>query len=731
VSRSRVALLGAMALMLGGLGAAGPAAATSAPSGAASHAVPHYDHVFVIVEENHGFHDVIANPAAPNLNALASRYGLATNYYGVTHPSEPNYVALLGGGTFGVADDNPYYLNTVHRGSLISQLDHAGISWKAYLQGVPHAGYQGICYPAFCNGDPDKDPLYVSKHDGIQNFTTSRNAADWSRQVPIGQLRADLRSGAVPSFGYVIPDECHDQHGDPPYCVDSGTPGGTQDQRLVATGDHYLGSLVSTITGAPFWARGNNAVVITYDEGNDNAGCCGRTAQGGKVATVVVTSHGPRHLTDPAPYSHYSLLQTIQSSFQLGCLAATCDTTDVQPMTPLFRPAGTPAEQTHTLPVPHYDTTSPAPHEPVSYTTATPTSGGWTVQHAPRLGAGDNSFGAVAVVSRHDVWTVGNFLPDRQASNPDATRPLAAHFTGTRWVSTPTPSVGPNFDTLFGVAARPGHAWAVGVRIGPDYRAHSLIETWNGSRWTVAATPHLASQSDTLFAASAVASNDVWAVGERQDSAGRFSALVEHWNGYRWTVAPAANPGASGNHLDGVAAVSDDDVWAVGQRNGPHGDIPLVEHWNGHVWSTVRIGFPTAAAGLLDAVAARDGEVWAVGETDDAHHQGRPLVEHYAHGRWTTTTPSVGSAFTNLTGVTIADNTPWAAGTYYDPAAGAQKAIIIHRNQTGWHDVVAPSPGTGDTVLGGIAASGPNLWAVGYAKNTQARQPLIEHHQNR
>src|SRR5690349_11307924 len=246
------ALTGALAAVL--------VAGTSATAAAPAAAVPHYDHIFLIVEENHGFADVIGNPAAPNLNALARRFGLATNYFGVSHPSEPNYVAMLGGSTFGVADDNPYYLNTVDRPSLISQLDHAGLTWKAYLQGLPHPGYQGICYPANCNGAPDKDPLYVSKHNPIPNFSTARNAEDWSRQVPVEQLGTDLRHGTVPAFSLVIPDECHDQHGDPPYCIDSGTPGDPQDQRLVATGDRYLGQLVATITGAGFWAHGNNAI---------------------------------------------------------------------------------------------------------------------------------------------------------------------------------------------------------------------------------------------------------------------------------------------------------------------------------------------------------------------------------------------------------------------------------------------------------------------------------------
>src|SRR5262249_11736748 len=93
--------------------------------------VPAYDHVMVVVEENHGFADVIGNPAAPNLNYLAKTFGLATNYFGVSHPSEPNYVGLLGGSSYGVSDDNPYYVNKFNAASLISEMDAAGISWKA------------------------------------------------------------------------------------------------------------------------------------------------------------------------------------------------------------------------------------------------------------------------------------------------------------------------------------------------------------------------------------------------------------------------------------------------------------------------------------------------------------------------------------------------------------------------------------------------------------------------
>src|SRR5215468_3058217 len=245
------------------------AASTMVNGASAAPSVPRYDHIFVIVEENHGFADVIGNPAAPNLNALAQEFGLATNYFGVTHPSEPNYVALLGGDFFGVADDNPYWLNSVDKPNLTTQLDQAGLPRKAYLQALPCPGFEGICYPTRCNGSPDVDPLFVSKHDAIQNFTTARNPRDWSRQVPIAQLQEDLASNHVPAFGYVIPDECHDEHGDPPYCLDGGDPGDAQDQHLLAFGDAYLGQLVATITNAPFWAHGTNAIVVTYDEGDD------------------------------------------------------------------------------------------------------------------------------------------------------------------------------------------------------------------------------------------------------------------------------------------------------------------------------------------------------------------------------------------------------------------------------------------------------------------------------
>ncbi|HWY89873.1 MAG TPA: alkaline phosphatase family protein [Solirubrobacteraceae bacterium] len=113
---------------------------TIAGASAASAAFPHYNHVFLLIEENHNYNQIIGNPAAPEINALAKDYGLATKYTGVADPSEPNYVAMLGGSAFGISNDEPYFFpgHTLEQPNLMSQLDQAGLIWKGYFQGMPY-----------------------------------------------------------------------------------------------------------------------------------------------------------------------------------------------------------------------------------------------------------------------------------------------------------------------------------------------------------------------------------------------------------------------------------------------------------------------------------------------------------------------------------------------------------------------------------------------------------------
>ncbi|MBV9546659.1 MAG: hypothetical protein JOY61_20010 [Chloroflexi bacterium] len=219
-----------------------------------------------------------------------------------------------------------------------------------------------------------------------------------------------------------------------------------------------------------------------------------------------------------------------------------------------------------------------------------------------------------------DVWAVGNFLPDAPSSNQDATLTLAMHFDGNRWISTPTPDAGPIFNTLFGVAAAGGHAWGVGAHLNRDFNVRGLIETWDPAVgvWHIADSLEPGPQRDLLFGASASSASDAWAVGEQQNSAGKFGTLVERWNGRQWQVVPSPDPGASGNHLNSVLALGANDVWAVGQRKDAGSpDHELVMHWNGSAWWVLPPADHGTASAARYSMSGNSDGLWAVGETTD------------------------------------------------------------------------------------------------------------------
>jgi hypothetical protein len=733
-----LALLGATALTTAATSAsASPTVrAATTPSAGDTTSVPPLNHVFLIVEENNGFQDIIGNPAAPNLNHLASTFGLETDYFGVSPCcSESNYVQLLGGTSFAnVQSDDAYWKNTVPATpNLITQLNSAHVSWKAYLQSLPYAGYQGICYPAKCNGAPDSDPLYVSKHDGIQNFTENWTTADWNRQVPIGQLHADLASGDVPRFGYIIPDECHDMHGDPPYCVDSGNEGDPQNQHLTSVGDAYLGHLVSAITGASFWAKGNNAIIITFDEGDDSSGCCDANPGAGQVATVVVTSHGPRGVQDATPANHYSTLSSIEHALSLPCLNDACDTANVLPMSSLLAVTGSRAIATTVQAQRNWPTPTPSqPAESLSYTPPAPGAGGWTVQPAQLLGTNDNSLGAIAGSSPADVWAVGDYLPDADNSNQDATLTFAEHYDGTAWTVVRTPNAGVNFNSFYGLAAKDGYAWAVGEYLNKAFQDRALLETWNGSAWSIAAIPQPGTRRDMLFGASALSKDNAWVVGDQEGKNGIFETLAEHWDGTNWTVVPTPDPGGAGNHLYAVDAVSADNVWAAGQAlTGSGPDQPLVEHWDGRSWSVVTIAGAGSQDLLLDAVTTGPGgQVWTAGEADSPDGGGQPLIEHFTPGEgWQVAhVPALpgGANWGNLYGLAVNDGTAWAVGTYVDPGTDNNNELVLRSDNGSWHVATVAAPGSGSNLPGGIATIGGHLWLTGVFDDGGSRLPLIE-----
>jgi phosphatidylinositol-3-phosphatase len=236
--------------------------------------------IAVLVLENKEYNQIIGSPGAPYLNALARHSAVAANYYAITHPSLPNYLALTGGSTFGFAGSDCGTCSVSHR-NLVDELEAAGISWKVYAQDMP-----STCSTQITAG------AYVRRHDP---FLYYRNVADNPKRcqfvVPGTTLNHDLAAHALPRFMWLIPDLCDDMHSCGTY-----------------TGDVYLRSVVPRLLAA---LGPSGVLFVTFDEGSSNLGCC-RVARGGRILTLVAGPGARAGARSMTPYDHYSLLRTIE-----------------------------------------------------------------------------------------------------------------------------------------------------------------------------------------------------------------------------------------------------------------------------------------------------------------------------------------------------------------------------------------------------------------------------------
>lgn len=314
-------------------------------------ASPSFSHIYIIMEENTDYNGIIGNTAdAPYLNSLAQTYGFAANYYGVTHPSLPNYVAATAGDNFGSHSDDP--TQTFKQTNIVDQLESKGLTWAGYMQGLPSVGFTGTQDPATGTG------LYVLKHDPFGLFTdVTSNPARLQNIKPASSLATDLATGKAPNYVWISPDECHDMHGvSPPSATAYGEPFcgypplNVTAHALIQAGDAYAKTLVTTIMSSKAWTA-DSIIVITWDENDyagskanrgfgSNTGCCASAVGdgGGRVPAIVVTNT-PTHTVSLHPYNHYSLMRTVEDNFGLGCLNNTCNAA-VQPMTDLIPPNG-------------------------------------------------------------------------------------------------------------------------------------------------------------------------------------------------------------------------------------------------------------------------------------------------------------------------------------------------------------------------------------------------------
>ena len=250
--------------------------------------------VAVIFLENREYGDVIGNPALPYLNSLAQRYALATAYYGIRHPSLPNYIAATSGSTAGI--DRNCLRCHVRKRNLVDQLESAGISWKAYLEDAPRACYRG-----------SDVGLYAKRHNPFAYYdSVVRDRGRCRKLVPLTRLDRDLARRKLPRFVWITPNRCHDMHD----CASREA-------------DDFLSRLLPPLI-AQLGPRG--VLFITFDEGTTTQGCCMK-ARGGRVATIVAGPGARRGIRSDVPYNHYSLLRTIEQRFglpKLGQARCTC-----------------------------------------------------------------------------------------------------------------------------------------------------------------------------------------------------------------------------------------------------------------------------------------------------------------------------------------------------------------------------------------------------------------------
>ena len=161
-------------------------------------------------------------------------------------------------------------------------------------------------------------------------------------------------------------------------------------------------------------------------------------------------------------------------------------------------------------------------------------------------------------------------------------RPPAAPST-----SCPAPTRAADDNVLNGLAARTdSDIWAVGSFVNANGYQRPLAEHWNGTAWTAMIGDALGPGITTLNGVAMLAADDVWAVGSGSTTAGGTpQTLIEHWDGSAWTVSPSPSPGADGNFLFDIAAVTASDIWAVGDQEQADGTFrTLIEHWDGSTW---------------------------------------------------------------------------------------------------------------------------------------------------
>jgi len=236
--------------------------------------LPRPDHIVLVMEENHSFSEIIGSSSAPYINSLAQQGALFTNSHGVTHPSEPNYLALFSGSTQGITDDSCPH--TFSGPDLGGELISAGLSFGGYSESMPSVGFTG-CFA------PRSTQLYARKHNPWVNFTDVPS----SHNQPLTNFPTDFTT--LPTLSIVVPNQQDDMH--------SGS---------IQQADTWLKSHIDSYVQ---WAKTHNSLlIVTWDEDDSSSN--------NQIPTIFV---GP--MVKAGQYSesinHYNILRTLEAIYGL------------------------------------------------------------------------------------------------------------------------------------------------------------------------------------------------------------------------------------------------------------------------------------------------------------------------------------------------------------------------------------------------------------------------------
>lgn len=341
-ARSILLLLILLAAILGG-----------ASRAVAAGTLPPIKHVFVIVLENKQFNETFgASSSAPYLaHTLTSEGAFVPNYYGVTHESLGNYIALISGQGSnsatqldcivnysdvlpGLSGANGQAIGTgcVYPKSISTvadQLNANGLTWKGYMEDMPSPCH----HPALGSRDDSftakVGDQYATRHNPFVYFhSITDTPACAANDVPLTQLTPDLASAArTPNLTFITPNLCHDGHDTP--CVDR-QPGG------LVSADQFLQTWVPKITASPAYRSGGMlAVLFDESDGNDASACCGEPTfpnavtnggpltpgpGGGRTGAIVLSPYIDPGTVDSVSFNHFSFLRTVEDLFGFGHL---------------------------------------------------------------------------------------------------------------------------------------------------------------------------------------------------------------------------------------------------------------------------------------------------------------------------------------------------------------------------------------------------------------------------